>query len=147
MLINGREYAWADVYIGLFGRVIIGTRGINYIISQELKHLHGKGRKALDVTRGRETCSGSITLLQSEIEAIMLSIPAGVAKKLSSLAPTDITITYQDSSGILVNDVCKGVVFSDLKKGMMEGDGNSEHELPFLCKDIILQSATSGLNA
>ena len=70
MLFNTKEYEWSDVTVILAGRMIVGFRGVAYTSSQEKEMLYGKGNKPHSMQTGNKSYSGTVTLTQSELEAL-----------------------------------------------------------------------------
>lgn len=133
-LINGREYEWADTCLNIGGIEIKGFRKITYKEAMEKEALHAKGRKPRSIQRGNLSYTGSITLTQSEIRT--LKAAAGSRSLLN--VKTDIIVAYvPDDSPLIEVDTIIGVEFTDLEKGLSQGDKFMEVELPFLALDII----------
>ena len=133
-LINGREYEWADTCLNIGGIEIKGFRKVNYKESMEKEALHAKGRKPRSIQRGNLSYTGSITLTQSEIRT--LKAAAGSRSLLN--VKTDIIVAYvPDDSALIEVDTIIGVEFTDLEKGLSQGDKFMEVELPFLALDIL----------
>ena len=116
MIINGEEYAWDDMSIVLFGRVVEGIVAISYTQKREVKHIHGRGSNPVALSRGKKTPEASITLLQSELEAIQLGLPRG--QDLTDIAPFEIPVAYAPVSGIKKVDILQGVRFTEVPKSM-----------------------------
>lgn len=71
-LVNGRQYSYADITVVMGGRDVIALRGIKYTSKQEKEVLYGKGNKPLSIQKGNISYEGEITVLQSELETLML---------------------------------------------------------------------------
>ncbi len=134
-MFNSKEYAWVNVQVVLFGRIVIGIRGIKYKVSQEKEAVYGMGNKPLGIQSGNKTYEGEIMLLQSELEAIQRA--AGVGNDVCDIPGFDIQVSYADRvSGIIVNDIVKFAEFTEAEKGMNQGDKFMEISLPFIALDI-----------
>ncbi len=136
VIVNGNEYSWGDIEIMLPGSnvPVSGITGVEYSEKQEKAAIHARGYKPHKIGRGKKEYSGSVSILQSELEAMIQALPAG--KSLTDLAPAIITISYAPEGGVMVTDQCVGVEFSELKKGMKTGDTHQVIDLPFVCLDI-----------
>lgn len=137
MRVNGVEYSWGDIQIMLPGSNIPveGVTGIEYTEKQEKAAIHARGFKPHKIGRGKKEYSGSVSILQSEFEGMIQSLPPG--KSLTDLAPSVITISYAPEGGQMVTDQCIAVDFSEVKKGMKTGDTHQIIDLPFTCLDIL----------
>ena len=134
--INGKEYAWGDIKIIMWGRPVVGATAIDYKLTKEKKLLQASGRYAKGIQHGQRAASGTLTLLQSEIIAMNRAARAKGYKDI--LDPeVEILVSYipEDSAAITIDRiVCAS--FSEIPAGMKSGDLNSEHALPFVALDI-----------
>lgn len=132
---NSKEYSWSNIQVVLFGRVVIGIRGIKYKVSQEKEAVYGMGNKPLGIQSGNKSYEGEIMLLQSELEAIQRA--AGTGNDLTDIPAFDIQVSYVDkATGVIVNDVVKFAEFTEAEKGMEQGDKFMEITMPFIALDI-----------
>ncbi|NJM14013.1 MAG: hypothetical protein HC896_00270 [Bacteroidales bacterium] len=132
MAFNSKQYSWSSVKVFMFGRLVTGIRGVSYTAKQEKEVVHGAGNEPLSIQPGNKTYEGSITLLQSEKEAIMAE-----ARRLGYADPTDmpgfeIAVSYFDIPGLPTNDVLLGCEFTEWGSAMKQGDKFMETELPFI---------------
>ena len=67
------EYAWEDFKVYMGGKFVTGLRGCKYKTSQEKEPIYAAGNKPVGMGRGNKKYEASITVLQSELEAIILS--------------------------------------------------------------------------
>ena len=138
MAFDSKEYGWVDIQIVFAGRSIVGCTEIKYKEKAEREFLWGLGKKPVAYADGAQMVDGSITLLQSEFEALVRSIPAG--KTPTSLAPFDIIIAYVDDTSLSVKDIVKSVLLTEYEKGGKKGDLNMEISLPFKAAEIQLNA-------
>jgi hypothetical protein len=132
---NSKQYAWANVRVVLFGREVIGIRGVKYKVSQEKEAVYGAGSKPLGIQAGNKSYEGEVVLLQNELEAIQRA--AGVGNDITDIPAFDIQVSYVDKvSGSLVNDTIKYAEFTEAEKGMSQGDKFMEITLPFIALDV-----------
>lgn len=129
-MFDTRQYEWADVSLNIGGRDITGIRGVKYSEKIEREPLFAKGRYPHSVQSGNVTIEGEVTLLQSELEAL---IKAGNGSILN-LKGLTCTISYGDlkETATLVNDVLSGVYFTESNKELSQGDKNMEVSVPFI---------------
>lgn len=131
------EYAWEDVKVLMGGKFVTGIRGCKYKVSQEKENIYAMGNKPVAKGRGNKKYEVSITVLQSELEALIL---AG-GGDITDIAPFDIVISYVAKRGLpIVVDVIKDFEFTDFEKSWKQGDKFMEVELPGICMDIKLNT-------
>ena len=123
-MINGNEYAWEDMQVVIPGSAgpVDGITAIEYEYKKEHTNIHARGAKAIAAGRGKEDASGSMTLLQSAVEAMQAGLPIG--KNLTHIAPFVITVAYAPAGGVSTVDQLIYVRIASFKKGMKTGDGN-----------------------
>ncbi len=139
MAFDSKEYGWCDIQIVFAGRPIVGCTEIKYKEKAEREFIYGLGKKPVSYADGQQMVDGSITLLQSEFEALVRSLPKG--KTPTSLAPFDIIIAYIDEEDLSVKDIVKSVLLTEYEKGGKKGDLNMEISLPFKAAEIQLNAA------
>jgi hypothetical protein len=135
-MINGNEYAWEDIKVVLPGstRPLDGVVAIEYSEKKDHINIYGRGDKPVAMGRGKREYSGSITLLQSEVEALQRTLPKG--RSITDIPAFSIPVSYQPENGPLTVDMLIAVRFGEIKKGMKTGDPNMEIELPLIIGDI-----------
>ncbi len=130
------EYSFKDIRVRLLGRDVIGLTGIKYKKKVVNEFVYGRGSKPLGLQQGNESVEGSITLLQSEFEALQAAIKT--ANPLNSITDVsfDIVNTYGD--GLLAKtDIIQSVKITEYEKGMKQGDLKMEIELPFMALGVL----------
>lgn len=134
MFFSSREYEYCDILIIVGGRDTTASRAIEYTSKQEKELLYARGCKPHSVQRGNKSYKGTLTVLQSELETLELSSGGDILD-----VQLDIMVTYGNPSkgDVLQVDYLKGCEFTEVPKGMKQGDKFSEHALPFICLDII----------
>lgn len=103
--VNGKEYSWVDCEITVEGKSepLTGVTGIAYDTKRDHENVMGKGKTPVAQWSGGEKPDGCfLILLQSEFEAWQKSLPRG--RKLTSLAPFNITISYAPEDGPRTTD-------------------------------------------
>lgn len=134
-MFNSKEYEWSNVQVLLLGRPVTGVRGVTYSEDQEKEPVYAAGNKPRAIQKGNKTYAGSISILQSELEALYQA--AGVNKGLVDIPPFDIVVAYvPEGSSIIVTDIIKNAEFTKSEKSMKQGDKFMEVELPFVALDI-----------
>jgi hypothetical protein len=133
--INNKEYAWGDIEVVVLGKPVTGITGIEYNAKKAKEAKFGAGREPKSIQHGRREYEGTLTLMQSEVIALNKAAQAGGYKDLLDV-DVDIVVCYMGDNGIVATDVITCASFSELPKGMKEGDLQSEHALPFVALNI-----------
>lgn len=139
MNIRSSEFSWHNANVKLLGRSITGLRGWELKKEVEKEQLYGAGQHALDITEGNIKCSGSITVLGYELDAMNRAAQAAGYDDILSLPHEAVvlTVTYRKSpADPITKQVARGVSFSDMPQGMQQGAKNREIQLSFVCMDI-----------
>jgi hypothetical protein len=133
--INNKEYAWGDIKVVVLGRQVIGIIGIEYTAKKAKEARFGAGREPKSIQHGRREYEGTLTLMQSEVIALNRAAQAGGYRDILDV-DVDIVVSYLGDNGIVSTDAITCASFSELPKGMKEGDLQSEHALAFIALDI-----------
>lgn len=128
-----REYEWADIGVVMAGRNVTGFRNISYTESQEKESLYAKGDKPHGIQHGNKSYSGTVTLLQSELDAIETAAGGDLLD-----ARMNIVVSYGNPSkgDVIKTDLISSLEFTEVPKGMAQNDKFAEIELPFIALDI-----------
>lgn len=134
MAFNSREYSYCNVQATILGRPLTGLRGIEYTAKKSKEALFGAGVNPKSIQHGRREYEGTLTVLQSELEALNRAAKeAGYTDCLD--LEFDIVVTYANENSI-ATDIIRCASITEFPKGMKEGDLNSEHALPFIALGI-----------
>ncbi|MFK7004600.1 hypothetical protein BWK63_09590 [Flavobacterium covae] len=132
-IFSSKQYAWKDITIVIGGRILEGVTEVEYTEKQEKETLRGRGDKGLAILRGNKDFDGKLTIWQSELEAMVQDSPNKDILALNF----DVVISYiPPEIGIPVIDIMKGCEFTEVKKGMKQGDKNMLIELPIIFLDV-----------
>lgn len=131
-MFNSREYEWSDINVVMAGRNVTGFRAVSYTSKQEKEALYAKGNKPHSIQRGNKSYEGSISLVQSEYEALMQAAGGDILD-----ASIDLVVSYGNPTkgDTIVTDLLQGVEFTDDKTEWKQGDKFQEKELPFIFLD------------
>jgi hypothetical protein len=132
---NSAEFAWKDITVTAMGRTYERIMEVEYDVEVDKKYIYGRGKKVRGIQGGNEKPAGSLTLGQSEVEAMIREAQATDPNaKLS-----DITFDIQVHSlkGVdLVKDRLIGCEFTKQPKSMKQGDSDMEIKLPIMFMDV-----------
>ena len=131
-MFNTREYEWADINVVMAGRNVTGFRAVSYTSKQEKEAFYAKGNKPHSIQRGNKSYEGSISLVQSEYEALKQAAGGDILD-----ASIDLVVSYGNPTkgDTIVTDLLQGVEFTDDKTEWKQGDKFQEKELPFIFLD------------
>lgn len=125
---SSKQYSWCDISVSFGGRIIEGITEVEYTKKKDKGYLYGRGCDPHSITRGNNEYEGKIVLWQSELEAMTRD-----AKNKDVLALNfDLVVAYAPEDGQTVTDILKSVEFTEVKKGMAQGDKNKLIELPIM---------------
>jgi len=134
---DSKQYAWCDISIAFGGRILIGVTEVEYAEKREKVLLYGRGCKPHGVAAGNYSYEGKMSLWQSELEAMTRDAPSKDILGLSF----DLVVSYVPlDGGQIVTDILRHVEFTEVKKGMKQGDKNMIVELPIIFIDVDRQS-------
>lgn len=131
MAFNSRQYEWADVTLFLGGVDLTGIRSVEYKEKMEKEAIYAKGRKPISIQKGNQMFEGTITLLQSEYEAL---VTAGQGSILG--LSLDCECSYGNGVDPSITDRILGIQFTEAPKNLKQGDKFMEIALPFIALDL-----------
>lgn len=136
MPFNSTEYAWCDMTVTAMGKTFERIMEIEYDVEVDLKQIYGRGKKVKGIQDGNEKPTGSITLGQSEVEAMIRKAQETNPTAKATDISFDIQIHYLKGVD-LVKDKIVGARFTKNPKTWKQGDSDMQIKLPFLAMDII----------
>lgn len=131
MAINSRNYSWSEAEIRFLDRSPVAIVAFSFTRRKRKDNIYGRGSEPIGRTRGNKEYEGSITLLQSEYEALEdLAQEQGVNDPLD-LAPFPISVAWDNGSQISAYTL-EYAEFLEIPMGMSQDDPNMEIELPVI---------------
>ena len=135
-MFNSAEYSWIDLKILFAGKEVTGARGLKYTIKQEKEPIYAAGEKAHGMAFGRKQYEGEIRLLQSELEALIVSV--GKGRDVMDIHGMDMVVAYAPKNSVTKTvDIIKHLEFTESTKEMKWDDKYQEVTLPFVALDIM----------
>lgn len=132
-LINGRNYAWADVSFNIGGVPVIGITKIDYDEEQVKEDNWGAGYNPVSRGYGQRKSTASVTMYAEEVEALMDKAKNG---SLLDYGVFDITVQYM--VGVVIKQhILKNVEFTKNVRSLGAGDTKIEVELPLIISHIV----------
>jgi hypothetical protein len=140
MAFNSAEFAWKDLSVTAMGRTFERIMEVEYDVEVDLKYIYGRGAKVKGIQDGREKPQGSLTLGQSEVEAMIRT--AQTTNKNAKLTDIVFDIQIHYFNGVeLVKDKVVQARFTKQPKSFKEGDSDMQVKLPFMMKDVLYNVA------
>ena len=139
MNIRSSEFAWHNADLKLLGRSVTGLRGWELNKEVEKEQLYGAGQHAIDITEGNVKCSGSLTVLGYELDAMNSAAQAAGYDDILAMPHEGVvlTVTYRKTTADpITKQVARGVAFTNMPQSMQQGAKNREIQLSFVCMDI-----------
>lgn len=135
MAFNTKEYTWSDVRVVLLGRELTGIQAVSYKMAQDKEPVYGRGNEPLAIQSGNKSFEGSITLLQSELEALLAAVKAVNSLYHLTDISFDLVVSYGNGASSST-DIIQSVEITEFDKGMGQTDKSMKIELPFLATGI-----------
>lgn len=140
ILINGYEYGFGNISASIAGIPFVGFRGINYSDSTVFENIYGIGNVPIARGRGNYSAECTVTLLKSEIDALVRSafLQNPNYASLASLPEFDIVVAYLPDNGQALPkiDIIKNCRFMGNSISSNQGDVSIETELTIICSHI-----------
>lgn len=134
-MVNGQEYAFEDIKVLIAGFPAVTIQEVEYTSKKEVTPIYGQGSKPRAHGRGKEEYSGKIVLLQSDVIAMLNSLPER-KRKLTYLSPFNVVVAYAPEGGQVTTDIIKSCKVPEFKHGFKSGDGHMMVEIPLVALDI-----------
>lgn len=132
---NSREYAWSNLQVLLLGRIVTKIRAVEYDTEREKDYVYAAGDDPHAIQYGNKKYGGTITLLQSELEALTRFANSNGYDDATDF-DFDIVITYVAKEGVTVTDTIINASITKLPKGFKQGDKFMEIALPFMALGV-----------
>ena len=129
VLANKKAYDSGDVDVFING-IPVNVAEISYDTEQEHKVNHGLKNKATSYSMGKETHTGSMTLLMQDV----VQLEKAAKGKLLAIKPFPINVTYINDDNMVVNDT---IIAKFQKTGReVTGDMGLQKQYDLLVLDI-----------
>ena len=122
------------ISVVILGRTIEGIVEVKYKRTAKKERLYGRSSKARALLTGNEEISGSITVHQSELQA-MIDAAKAAGRSITEIS-FDIVHAYETSAGVIATDIVVGAEFEEYEKAMAQGDTHMKITLPYQALDL-----------
>ena len=129
-----KEYTFADVTIMVGGQLLTRATGVEYKITQTKTEIYGKSNTPVAIQRGQLKTSGTLNLLQSELETLTALSPGHNLLNLH----LDAVVAYgnPENGDIIKTDVIHGIEFTEVGKNLKNSDSSMNVDLPFIALSV-----------
>lgn len=130
------EFAFTDISIVMAGRIVTGVKEVEYGLTREVSQIFTNGIKAHSKIKKHKEYTGSITLLQSEFEALTDAAKTAGGDDVTDIS-FDLVVTYAKSiTDRIVTDSWIECDITEAKKRYAQGDDGMQITLPMIVSDI-----------
>lgn len=130
MAFNSAEYSWADLQLVTSGRKITGARAVKFKTMQDKEVIRAAGNEPRGFGYGDKSYEGELTLLQSEVEALLEA--AGAGNDITDIHGTNIIVAFVPKlGGRIKTHIIEYVEFGEFEMALKTNDKFMEVNLPF----------------
>jgi len=134
LLINGVNYAWANITLALFGVPLYGITKINYKKSQVKDNNYGLGKEPISRGYGMVEYEGDIEIYVDELKRLSAAAPDGDILKIPWF---DIPIIYSGDGVLVRTTTLKAVEFKEDPLSASQGDTKLVVSVPLIIGGIV----------
>lgn len=116
----------------VLGRRIEGITNIEVNRRVTKERQYGRGNQTQAILSGNEEISGTLTLLQDELDAINRAVKLVNPNLDLTKVAFDAVINYENAEGQATTDVVVGMQVEEYNKALSQGDTHMQIELPFM---------------
>lgn len=120
MIVNGKNYDWADVDVKFPGLVLV-LQEISYDDEQEMEESYGKGNKPRGYGTGNYKASGKMSMLRDDYEDLLAYCKSKGIPFFKIEIPS-IVVSYANEGQRTVIDELKKVKFTKRSTKAAQGD-------------------------
>ncbi|MGN6604562.1 MAG: hypothetical protein ACTHK8_19035 [Ginsengibacter sp.] len=130
------EYEWNDLSVTAMGRTFERITEVEYDVEEAKKYIYGRGKKVKGIQGGNENPKGSLTLGQSEVEAMIREAQkTNPNAKLTDIS-FDIQVHYLKGVDIVKDRIVGAEFTNQAAKIFKQGDPAMEIKLPIMFMDL-----------
>lgn len=128
-LINGINYAWANIKFNLFGVPVVGITEITYSRKQKKENNYGAGVEPISRGYGQREYEGSITIYLDEWKRIIAAAPN---RDPLDIKPFDVQVLFGGSSVQFAQDTLRSCEFLEDPMDAKQGDTKLMVKIPIV---------------
>jgi hypothetical protein len=136
---NSKEYSWKNLTVVILGKTITGIQNIEYKVTKEKDYVRGRGNEPLGIQNGNKSYEGSMELLRSEYDLLVLAAKAANPNYDVTDISFDIIECFELPSvpNKINTNVLAGAEFKEASFKMGQGDMTAMVTLPFMFLRLI----------
>lgn len=137
--IRSSEYAWQHANVKILDRTLLGITGWSLKKELDKEAIYAAGQEAIDIQEGVLKCSGSITILGFELDALDRAAQLAGYEDILRVPHELIIITVSMRKTLadpITTIVARGVSFTESEEALSQGDKTRKCQLPFICLSI-----------
>lgn len=131
--LNSNQFSYNDMSLRLGTQVLFGATGIEVEFGYEHEEVRGKGGKAQAINEKNFSVSGTLSMLQGDLEALIAQHGINYQKKYFQLV-----WALQNDEGDLKTHIIVGIKLGKTKMALKSGDAFMPIDIPFMALDIKL---------
>lgn len=129
LIVNGKAYDWGDVSTKMPGLNLV-CQEIDYDDELDIEEVYGTGQKPRGYGEGNYKCSGKITILRDDLDAVTDYCKAkGIA--FYKLVIPSLVVSYANDGSRTRSDELRTVKFSKRSFKAAQGDKSIKIDLDF----------------
>jgi len=132
-IVNGINYAWANISLILFGTPVVGIVAVSYKRKQEKKNNYGAGPQPVSRGYGNYEYEGEIELYYDTWKAIIAGSPN---RDPFQIGPFDIPVSFGGSGVTTDKDVLRACEFTEDGFDTKQGDTKITIKIPLIIGGI-----------
>lgn len=132
-LVNGINYAWANITCIIAGVIIVGITKISYKNKQTKKNNYGKGTRVISRAYGNVEPDASIEIYTDELKRIIAAAPL---RNILKIPPFNIIVQFSGDGVAVDRDVLVACEFLEDPLSTSQGDTEIKVTLPLILADI-----------
>jgi hypothetical protein len=145
-MFSTKECAWAQVSMKFLGADIIGLRSFEFKEAIEKELIYAAGSKAIDITMGNESASGTITVLKYEFDKLTEAAQAAGYTSILKVPHPAILVTVafklNPLTPIRIIETPFGIAITDYTLAMQQNAKMMEVPLPWIASGLTLRAGT-----
>ncbi|MRG45501.1 hypothetical protein GFS24_10265 [Chitinophaga sp. SYP-B3965] len=130
----GSMSGWNSITANMLGRDLEGITALKYSDEKKKENAYGGGEFPVGRGSGNYEAQCSITLYKEEIDALQQALPPG--GRIQDIAPFDILVEYETSSGMILKDRIRNAEFTNRGVDVKNADGTISTEYTLIISHI-----------
>jgi hypothetical protein len=135
---SSKEIAWIDMKLYLEGKKIAKITNVKYAKKKAKEALHAEGDEPHSIQSGNVDYTGEVEVYKSAIDQMNDAAQAAGFNDITDLSDLTIVVEYKAGKNrSLRMDTLTGVEFTEVERGLAQGDKSMKVKLPFLFLGLV----------